>query len=207
MKWLAECSAAALHEALRAVAPGLSGWRSEAGIPLPDHRTPPQWVDDLAVRFSALGIDPRRATTHRPGTIRRGARQRAPKIAENAGIAPPASHTHTPTEGLVRIFLGSPLGFAGAAGGPAGRHVPSPRLASPGVRASRRNVLMPGLARAPPRWRRDLAVCLAVPAGPGIAGVCSDRLRIRYDGRRKVDVAAVFNVPSGGAGQGERPGC
>jgi len=33
-------------------------WRSEAGIPLPDHRTPPQWVDDLAVRFSALGIDP-----------------------------------------------------------------------------------------------------------------------------------------------------
>jgi aminoglycoside phosphotransferase (APT) family kinase protein len=33
-------------------------WRSEAGIPLPDHRTPSQWVDDLAARFSALGIDP-----------------------------------------------------------------------------------------------------------------------------------------------------
>ncbi|MFC6081330.1 phosphotransferase family protein [Sphaerisporangium aureirubrum] len=33
-------------------------WRSEAGIPLPDHRTPPQWIDDLAARFSALGIDP-----------------------------------------------------------------------------------------------------------------------------------------------------
>ena len=33
-------------------------WRSEAGIPLPDRRTPPQWVDDLAARFSALGIDP-----------------------------------------------------------------------------------------------------------------------------------------------------
>ena len=33
-------------------------WRSEAGIPLADHRTPPQWVDDLAARFSALGIDP-----------------------------------------------------------------------------------------------------------------------------------------------------
>jgi aminoglycoside phosphotransferase (APT) family kinase protein len=32
-------------------------WHSEAGIPLNDHRTPPQWVDDLAVRFSALGID------------------------------------------------------------------------------------------------------------------------------------------------------
>jgi aminoglycoside phosphotransferase (APT) family kinase protein len=33
-------------------------WRSEAGIPLPDHRTPPEWVDDLAVRFTAFGIDP-----------------------------------------------------------------------------------------------------------------------------------------------------
>jgi aminoglycoside phosphotransferase (APT) family kinase protein len=33
-------------------------WRSEAGVPLPDHRTPPAWVDDLAMRFTALGIDP-----------------------------------------------------------------------------------------------------------------------------------------------------
>ena len=33
-------------------------WRSEAGLPLPDHRTPPQWVEDLAARFGALGIDP-----------------------------------------------------------------------------------------------------------------------------------------------------
>jgi aminoglycoside phosphotransferase (APT) family kinase protein len=33
-------------------------WHSEAGIPLNDHRTAPQWVDDLAARFSALGIDP-----------------------------------------------------------------------------------------------------------------------------------------------------
>ncbi|MEU4287502.1 aminoglycoside phosphotransferase family protein [Kribbella sp. NPDC026596] len=33
-------------------------WRSEAGVPLPDHRTPPEWVDDLAKRFTALGIDP-----------------------------------------------------------------------------------------------------------------------------------------------------
>ena len=33
-------------------------WRSEAGIPLTDHRTPPQWVDDLAARFSPLGVDP-----------------------------------------------------------------------------------------------------------------------------------------------------
>ena len=33
-------------------------WRSEAGIPLADHRTPPEWVDDLAARFSVLGIDP-----------------------------------------------------------------------------------------------------------------------------------------------------
>ncbi|TCC39302.1 phosphotransferase family protein [Kribbella sindirgiensis] len=29
-------------------------WRSEAGVPLPDHRTPVAWVDDLAARFSAL---------------------------------------------------------------------------------------------------------------------------------------------------------
>ena len=33
-------------------------WRSEAGVPLPDHRTPMAWVDDLAKRFTALGIDP-----------------------------------------------------------------------------------------------------------------------------------------------------
>jgi aminoglycoside phosphotransferase (APT) family kinase protein len=33
-------------------------WRSEAGIPLPDRRTPPEWVDDLAARFEALGIEP-----------------------------------------------------------------------------------------------------------------------------------------------------
>jgi aminoglycoside phosphotransferase (APT) family kinase protein len=33
-------------------------WRSEAGLPLADHRTPPEWVDDLAARFGALGIDP-----------------------------------------------------------------------------------------------------------------------------------------------------
>lgn len=32
-------------------------WRSEAGIPLPDHRTPTAWVDDLSWRFSALGIN------------------------------------------------------------------------------------------------------------------------------------------------------
>jgi hypothetical protein len=39
-------------------------WHSEAGIPLNDHRTPPQWVDDLAARFSALGIDPEVASPH-----------------------------------------------------------------------------------------------------------------------------------------------
>jgi hypothetical protein len=33
-------------------------WRSEASIPLAGHRTPPELVDDLAVRFSMLGIDP-----------------------------------------------------------------------------------------------------------------------------------------------------
>lgn len=40
---------AALYDAL---------WRSEAGIPLADRRTPPDWVDDLATRFAAAGIDP-----------------------------------------------------------------------------------------------------------------------------------------------------
>jgi hypothetical protein len=33
-------------------------WRSEADIPLPDHRTPTAWVDDLSARFSELGIHP-----------------------------------------------------------------------------------------------------------------------------------------------------
>jgi|SRR5215470_2644932 len=33
-------------------------WRSEAGIPLADHRTPPEWADDIATRFTMLGIDP-----------------------------------------------------------------------------------------------------------------------------------------------------
>ena len=31
-------------------------WRSELGIPLADHRTPPEWVQDLAARFAALGL-------------------------------------------------------------------------------------------------------------------------------------------------------
>jgi aminoglycoside phosphotransferase (APT) family kinase protein len=38
-------------------------WRSEAGLPLGDHRTPPQWVEDLAARFSALSIDPEASPT------------------------------------------------------------------------------------------------------------------------------------------------
>ena len=33
-------------------------WRSEAGLPLADHRTPPQSVEDLAARFIALSITP-----------------------------------------------------------------------------------------------------------------------------------------------------
>ena len=33
-------------------------WRSEARIPLADHRTPPEWVEDLAARVSALAIHP-----------------------------------------------------------------------------------------------------------------------------------------------------
>jgi aminoglycoside phosphotransferase (APT) family kinase protein len=38
-------------------------WHSEAGLPLNDHRTPPEWVDDLAARFTALGIEPGLAAT------------------------------------------------------------------------------------------------------------------------------------------------
>ena len=33
-------------------------WRSELGIGLGDRRTPAEWVEDLAARFSALGINP-----------------------------------------------------------------------------------------------------------------------------------------------------
>jgi aminoglycoside phosphotransferase (APT) family kinase protein len=45
-------------------------WHSEAGLPLNDHRTPPQWIDDLAARFSALSIDPEAppAASSRPVT-------------------------------------------------------------------------------------------------------------------------------------------
>jgi aminoglycoside phosphotransferase (APT) family kinase protein len=35
---------------------GDAPWRSEAGLTLADHRTPPEWVEDLAARFSALSI-------------------------------------------------------------------------------------------------------------------------------------------------------
>src|SRR5579875_2650093 len=34
-------------------------WRTHAGLPLADRRTPPDWADDLAARFDALGLDPR----------------------------------------------------------------------------------------------------------------------------------------------------
>jgi hypothetical protein len=33
-------------------------WRTDAGIPLADHRTGPEWVSDVAARFRALGIEP-----------------------------------------------------------------------------------------------------------------------------------------------------
>jgi aminoglycoside phosphotransferase (APT) family kinase protein len=32
-------------------------WRSEAGLPLADHRSPGAWVDDMAARFRELNID------------------------------------------------------------------------------------------------------------------------------------------------------
>ena len=45
-------------------------WRSEAALPLADHRTPPQWIEDLPARFSALSIDPEAppAANHARGT-------------------------------------------------------------------------------------------------------------------------------------------
>jgi thiamine kinase-like enzyme len=33
-------------------------WRTDVGIHLADHRTPPDWVDDLDARFRAIGIAP-----------------------------------------------------------------------------------------------------------------------------------------------------
>ncbi len=33
-------------------------WRTDLGIHLADHRTSPDWVDDLGARFRALGLDP-----------------------------------------------------------------------------------------------------------------------------------------------------
>ena len=41
MKWLAECSAAALHDALRVVAPDLSGY--PVTVPGPAGKQDPQW--------------------------------------------------------------------------------------------------------------------------------------------------------------------
>jgi len=43
-------------------------WRTEAGMALADHRTPPEWVDDLAARFSLLGVNPE--VRSRPGATR-----------------------------------------------------------------------------------------------------------------------------------------
>ena len=43
-------------------------WRTDAGIHLADHRTPPNWVDDLAARFAVrLGLDPKPGRWRCPG--------------------------------------------------------------------------------------------------------------------------------------------
>jgi hypothetical protein len=63
LTWWDEPTVEALRAALRRVAHGdLHGdgvgdawWRAEAGVALPDHRTPARWVDDLDARFAALG--------------------------------------------------------------------------------------------------------------------------------------------------------
>jgi aminoglycoside phosphotransferase (APT) family kinase protein len=60
-------------------------WRSEAGIPLADHRTPPDWVDDLAARFSMLGIDPEapRVNNHEPSQV---------SVVPQSSDSPPVGH-------------------------------------------------------------------------------------------------------------------
>ena len=65
VRWLADGSATALPLAVDRVmawhlrtALGDALWRSEAGIPLPGHRSPTDWIDDLSARFDQLGIDP-----------------------------------------------------------------------------------------------------------------------------------------------------
>jgi aminoglycoside phosphotransferase (APT) family kinase protein len=60
-------------------------WRSEAGIPLADHRTPAEWVEDLAARFSMLGIDPEAA----PAALR-GRRGPGPPTASDQSARSPA---------------------------------------------------------------------------------------------------------------------
>ncbi|MEV0899453.1 aminoglycoside phosphotransferase family protein [Actinoplanes sp. NPDC049802] len=57
-------------------------WRAEAGIALPDHRTPAQWVDDLNARFTALATFGQEA-----------AREEAARVR---GRSTPA-HGHTPS--------------------------------------------------------------------------------------------------------------
>jgi hypothetical protein len=59
-------------------------WHSEAGIPLNDHRTPPQWVEDLAARFSQLGIDPEAPPAAIQQTARRPNQDRRPAIPKSA---------------------------------------------------------------------------------------------------------------------------
>lgn len=57
VRWLAEGSVAALAGALREVAPELTRYP----IVIPggaDAGADPRWVDDLAARFAALGLDP-----------------------------------------------------------------------------------------------------------------------------------------------------
>ncbi len=69
-------------------------WRSEAGIPLPDHRTPPEWAEDLAARFSALGIDPEATSADIQDTVRRAdqnlLRLLGPKHADPPGATAPS---------------------------------------------------------------------------------------------------------------------
>ena len=85
-------------------------WRSEAGIPLPDHRAPGEWVADIATRFRSLGglfaelsLSCRRPCHHlQAGRVARRAERRAPETVGR----PPRLRQHVVSGGVVRLSGG-----------------------------------------------------------------------------------------------------
>ena len=78
-------------------------WRSEAAIPLADHRTPPEWVDDMAARFGMLGIGPEAsATIHVRGTAEPPTARISAQIHLSDATNSHASAVHSP-----RVHIGA----------------------------------------------------------------------------------------------------